>query len=344
MPSMNAALSHARERRRQLADAEVSLTALNRARERRRQAIASLPYRPYGVPPWWCQAIEEHLRFLARGGRRPRTLRAYRFCLEDFGRSLERGGIGAAADISRELIEAWQDRLQQSHAPKSQQLAGTALRGLLKHLAKTDQGVSLNLWLWVADRKVPRAEPRPIPDQDLALICRFLELREPVSLIRLRNRALWWVLYSSGARISEALQLRRDAFLKDGTATVIQKGGHQHRLVISGKARAAVEDYISVRLDDHDEMFVSHGRGARSGPLDPKMAQQAWDRFCAQLGIARFTHHRIRHSCATAMLRLGVNPLVIAKHLGHRNLNTISNYAAVELDSRIRALEALEGA
>ncbi len=61
----------------------------------------------------------------------------------------------------------------------------------------------------------------------VALILRELAPLDPADTWRLRTRALFMVLYASGARISEALALDRDAF-SENDAQVIHKGGRSH--------------------------------------------------------------------------------------------------------------------
>jgi integrase len=79
----------------------------------------------------------------------------------------------------------------------------------------------------------------------------------------------------------------------------------------------------------------------RGRPSPERKGAQA--RLCRRLHIARFTNHQIRHSCATQLLRQGVDHLVIAKHLGHHGLRSIQGYAEVGLDTRHQMLEVLDG-
>lgn len=159
--------------------------------------------------------------------------------------------------------------------------------------------------------------------------------------MRLRTRALFLLILSSGARISEALALDRDQ-LQWRVATVVQKGGSEKLLVISQAAEVAVADYLEARSDLCRALFASHNGAKATARLGHLGAQWKWTDLCEKLRIRRFTSHQIRHSCATELLRQGVDSLVIAKHLGHHDMNTIANYAQVGLDTRQEMLAVLD--
>ena len=96
-------------------------------------------------------------------------------------------------------------------------------------------------------------------------------------LILLRNRALVSLLYDTGARISEALALRREEVL-DGRARkvrlVLTKNGRPRTVFISDETRRAIRQYTDERGDGPEAfLFVSHGRG-KGQALTPA---QAWN-------------------------------------------------------------------
>ena len=300
------------------------------------------------APQWWVEVSAGYLRSLARRGRRPNTRRAYTFELLDFGDWLQRTGVEAIIDLTREHIEAWQDDVQTRKAPGTQQVTATAVRGALRWAADQELPMSSpTLWLRVAQCRAPRRKPRPIPLRDLKVLWAYLELApeangERLSLLALRTRALFWILFSSGARISEALQLDRDQ-LQGCAATVIQKGGFEHELVISATAAAAMVDYLAARSDAGRALFVSHKPGRETGKRLVRSSEQlSWNHLCRLLGIARFTSHQLRHSCATELVRRHVDSMVVSKHMGHRSLSSLAGYVEIVLDTRREAMAVLD--
>lgn len=294
-------------------------------------------------PLWWQALGAGYLRSLARRGRRPRTFKAYHTPLQDFGRWLERSDIKTIGDLDRLHVEAWQD---DSHrlATSTQRLAGVVIRNALKWAAEEELPLSTPmLWSKVIPRRTLNRKPRPIPVRDLAAICARLESWTECNptLLQLRTRALFWAIFSSGARITEALSLTRTSVV-DGTALIEQKGGSEHMLVFNAKACAAMEDYLRARTDSAPAMFVSYRDLRPLSPLGYEEAQAGWDALCREAGCQRFTSHRIRHSTATELLRQHVDALVIARHLGHRDLKAIAGYAEVDVDVRREAMLGLD--
>ncbi len=297
------------------------------------------------VPRWWGGLSDGYLRSLSRHARRPNTLVAYRNELDDFGSWLLEQRVRGLPELRRDHVESWQDDLQKRKAVSTQGVAATALRGFLKWAA--DQELELaspTLWLRVATPRVPPPLPRPIPMADLAVIQQALAEVDPDQLWRLRTRALFWLIYSSGCRISEALSLMRGAFEGGDTAAVIQKGGRRHVLVISERARAALLDYQARRVDTVPSLFASLESFRLNHPLRKREVQNGWDVLAGALDVQRFTTHQLRHSCATAILRESGDVSLAAKHLGHRSLQAIQGYAEVAMEKRRQAVSRLDAA
>ncbi|MFI5283546.1 MAG: tyrosine-type recombinase/integrase [Candidatus Dormibacterales bacterium] len=306
-----------------------------------------------GPMPAWLQELEAgYFRYLTRRGRRPDTLTAYRFELQDFATWMGSAGVASLAELQRSHIEQWQDDVATRKSLKTQQLAAAAVRGLLRWCANQELEMSNNaLFLRVDSPRVPASRPRPIPRADLEVLQSALAEPDRRDIIQLRTRALFWVLFSSGSRISAALSMDRDS-IRDRSADVIQKGGRTHTLLFSDLAVAAVNDYLGARLDDNPALFVGHpgqwrcahgSSGSRPiTRLTKNRADACWYQLAKALEIGRFSSHRIRHSCGTSMLRNHVEGIVIAKHLGHHGLETVMAYAEVGLERRRDAVDALD--
>lgn len=286
-------------------------------------------------------------RFVAMMRRRDRaagTIQTYSWALRYLLEFLEVRGITCFDELERQHLEAWQDQLvDRGLAPKTRSIAATAARQYLIWAADQDL-VEWRLQRAIQAVHTRAGRPRPIPLQDLERIQAYIgPLRRRMTERQLRDRALFTVLLVSGARISEALQLRRSHFVAERTIVIRQKGGTERELFLTPTARARVLDYLRARRDISDLLWISSGRGAVKRVLTREMIGRVWRRLALDVGVPRWTSHQLRHTCATEMKRAGVADLVIAEHLGHHDLSTLPNYAAVVDEHREQKLEVLEG-
>ena len=142
------------------------------------------------------------------------------------------------------------------------------------------------------------------------------------------------LLYGCGLRISEALGLKRgDAPIGATDAIrVVGKGGRERVVPVLPAVRRAVETYIELvpfALEPDEPLF----RGARGGPLSPRIVQLAIARLRGALGLeASVTPHALRHSFATHLLGRGGDLRTIQELLGHASLSTTQIYTSVDTE------------
>jgi len=156
-----------------------------------------------------------------------------------------------------------------------------------------------------------------------------------------RDEAVLTLLYGAGMRISEALGLcGRDRPLQ-ASVRVRGKGGKERLVPVLAVAQESVERYAALcpfTLDADAPLF----RGARGGPLSPRIVQELMERVRARLGLPdSATPHALRHAFATHLLAHGADLRAIQELLGHESLSTTQRYADVEFS---RLLEIYRGA
>jgi integrase/recombinase XerC len=185
--------------------------------------------------------------------------------------------------------------------------------------------------------KIGKSLPKPIqmvPAKQMAdADIRAGEDREPWILAR--DAAVMALLYGSGLRISEALQLnRRDIpALGSGDAiTVLGKGNKTRMVPVLNNVLALIHDYITMcphALAPDMPVFV----GARGGPLSPRIIQLTMERLRGALGLPdSATPHALRHSFATHLLSRGGDLRAIQELLGHASLSTTQIYTGVDAE------------
>ncbi len=193
--------------------------------------------------------------------------------------------------------------------------------------------------------KVSRSLPKPLPVKAARAVTdpasRAGEEREPWVLAR--DAAVLALLYGSGLRISEALGLaRRDlpAPGKGDSITVTGKGNKTRMVPVLPQVLQAIADYAALcphALAPASPLF----RGAKGGPLSPRIIQLAMERLRGALGLPdSATPHALRHSFATHLLARGGDLRSIQELLGHASLATTQIYTAVDSARLIEAYKA----
>ena len=286
------------------------------------------------------QVIDDFCRWMVREGRSAATIRSYSWALDDLQRFLRAQGVADVTDLTRRQLEDWQDEMiARGVGPRSRQLASTAVRMFVRFCADEDL-VDSRLERGIARVKVQRLLPRPIPPVDLQLVKAYLLPRRPgMGLVPLRDRALFFYLLTTGARVSEALQVRRDEAER---ALVIQKGGSQKVLRMTPSTAAMVTDYLEQRHDHAEWLWVTHDSNRPQRRLDPAAVREVWRKVARHVGVPAWTTHQLRHTCASELLEAGVPELVVAEHLGHHGLGTLHVYGQIREAQRQLAIDAME--
>lgn len=186
----------------------------------------------------------------------------------------------------------------------------------------------------------PRRLPKAIPADDVARLIDAAGLGD--GPLPLRDRALLELLYSTGARISEAVGLVVDDLELDPALAEVRlrgKGDKQRVVPVGSFAVAAVEAYL-VR---GRPALAATGKGTAALFLNtrgaPMSRQSAWTvlRTAAQrAGIARadtVSPHTLRHSFATHLLAGGADVRVVQELLGHTSVTTTQIYTQVTPDT-----------
>ncbi|OBH39335.1 site-specific tyrosine recombinase XerD [Mycobacterium intracellulare] len=152
--------------------------------------------------------------------------------------------------------------------------------------------------------------------------------------LTLRNRALLELLYSTGARISEAVGLDVDDVDTQARSVLLRgKGGKQRLVPIGRPAVAALDAYLVRGRSD----LARRGRGTpaiflnvRGGRLSRQSAWQVLQDAAERAGITSgVSPHMLRHSFATHLLEGGADVRVVQELLGHASVTTTQIYTMV---------------
>ncbi len=148
-----------------------------------------------------------------------------------------------------------------------------------------------------------------------------------------RDKAILELLYASGLRIHEAMNLNiEDLDLWNGMVRILGKGNRERMLPIGTSATKAVERYLNARaaeLPKKGALFLNPQRKR----LTTRGARKIIGRWAGNSGLSRKVHpHMFRHSFATHLLDRGCDLRTVQELLGHKSLNSTQLYTHTTLE------------
>jgi integrase/recombinase XerD len=264
--------------------------------------------------------------------------------LESYARDL--GALAAFADTTgRSLdtldlpaLEAFVRQLMGSGlSPRSVARSVAAIRGFYRFL--------------VLDRRLEQSPAEDLrPPRAWPALPKYLTLEEVDTLIAqpdvstplgLRDRAMIELLYATGLRVSELLNVRpADLHVDESYLTCIGKGNKERIVPLGEEASSWVARYQQgsrptlLKKRSSPRLFVN----ARGGPLSRIGFWKILKSYGRRARLPRsLSPHVVRHSFATHLLERGADLRAIQMMLGHADLSTTQIYTHV-LEARLRAI------
>jgi integrase/recombinase XerD len=159
-----------------------------------------------------------------------------------------------------------------------------------------------------------------------------------------RDKAIIACTFLSGCRISEILNLNRDALKApidpDGLQEITVKGknGKYRQTVFNETARMYLENYLDTRQDNYTELFISgQNRRITVSRVEQIVHQCARDARLEKV----VTPHTLRHSYATDLLNNKAPMYEVSKSLGHKNISTTTDiYGHYDTQTRKATIRA----
>jgi site-specific recombinase XerD len=207
-----------------------------------------------------------------------------------------------------------------------------ALRGFLGYLSKRDI-VSLSPEK-IELPKISRKQVTFLHYDEVEHMLDAIPLDDEVGL---RDRAIAELLFSSGLRVSELVNLNRDHVNTKRREFMVRGKGQKDRPVFIGEAAAQrVNDYLGSRLDNLPPLFLSYSRNnsvSNRGDyrrLTSRSVQRIISKYARLAGITKHVSpHTMRHSFATDLLMNGADIRSVQSMLGHSSISTTQAYTHV---------------
>lgn len=267
------------------------------------------------------------------------TSSAYQTDLQQFQRFLQqRGSASLLTAVATDLEDYLLWRRQQGLSPRSTNRALSALRkfyqdALSQRLCSHDPTARLRR------PKQPQALPHSLSEAEVEALLQAPDVADP---LQLRDRAMLEVLYASGVRVSELVQLGLSQLsLQQGLLRIIGKGNKERLVPLGEEALDWLQRYFKearpvLAKGPAEVVFITQRGGALT-------RQAFWYRikyYAQQADIrSHLSPHTLRHAFATHLLNHGADLRVLQMLLGHSDLSTTQIYTHVARE-RLQQLHA----
>ncbi len=252
-------------------------------------------------------------------GRSLNTVMAYRRDLELYEEFAKSG---------RQISRFYEFMKERGLSPRSQARVISSVRTYFRFLEK--QGLSAPELRELHQPSVKAPLPKVLSAVDFERLYQACSVENPYRTAR--NQITLLLLFGSGCRVSELIQLNLKDFSEvESWLVVTGKGNKQRLLPLTGHLVREMKDYIQqVRphiLKDASTTLLVNDRGHRPSRVDIWRWLAAWS---ARAGFPEpVGPHQLRHGCATALLESGADLRTIQVLLGHASIQTTQIYTAV---------------
>ena len=285
------------------------------------------------------KAVSEYLSYAAiERGLSKNTIASYQRDLRKFELFLRTNEIELKS-VDHAVIDNFLASLRGSdggsrNSESSNSRAIVTIRNLFKFLSMNSR--EPNPLHSYAPPKIPKRLPKALKIDEILGLIEASKFGDDV--LALRNNALLEILYATGARISEIVNLELSSVAQiseNFTIKLLGKGGGERIVPIGNFARSSLERYLTssrpelLKTRRNNHIFLN----SRGGTLS---RQSAWEIIssCAERAKieSHVSPHAIRHSFATHLLDGGADIRVVQELLGHASVTTTQIYTLVTID------------
>ena len=163
--------------------------------------------------------------------------------------------------------------------------------------------------------------------------------REDKTINGIRLNTMIEILYATGIRISELVEMKLSSIYAEKNFLLIQGKGNKERLVpISESTEDKIRKFLEVRseflMNDSESRWLFPSKKSSSGHITRQRFNQLLNNLCERISLNNFnvSPHKLRHAFATHLLANGVDLRALQQMLGHADISTTQIYTHVLKD------------
>jgi len=265
----------------------------------------------------------------AERGLSENTLGAYRADLMALNQRLVARGVDLVQASRADILEYISWRVEGGAKPRSTARQLSSFRRLFRYLLR-EGVIATDPTAEIAMPKIGRALPQSLTEEEVEALLSAPVVAEPLGH---RDRAMLELLYATGVRVSELINLKMSQLnLNQGVLRIVGKGDRERLIPLGEEAQDWVKEFIDgprveILLERQIEYLFPTRRGDR-------MTRQAFwhiiKRYAKKAGIRKkLSPHTVRHAFATHLLNNGADLRVVQLLLGHSDVSTTQIYTHV---------------
>ena len=260
------------------------------------------------------------------------SLKSYRRDILKFRNFLKSNNIVKLNNVSEEICSSWIGSLYSMNiGARSIQRHLSSVKGFFKYLQKNHL-INQSPFELISGPKTEKKLPESLtPEQ----INRLLDFK-PSSSIEIRDLAIIELMYSSGLRVSETVNVDIQDFEENKDFLRVIGKGSKTRLVPLGRfAISAINNWLEERkkiTSDDGALFINKA----GGRLTTRSVQLRLKKLAVKQGLPPINPHMLRHSFATHMLESSGDLRSIQELLGHSSLSTTQIYTNLDYQHLVK--------
>ena len=257
------------------------------------------------------------------------TLGAYRADLMTLGRGLSEMDKSIEMANKSDLLDFIAKRVESGAKPRSTARQLSSFRRFFRYILRegmrgSDPTVDIEM------PRIGRSLPKSLSEDEVDALLNAPNTDEPLGH---RDRAMLELLYATGLRVSELINLRQSQVnFNQGVLRIVGKGDRERLIPLGEESQRWLLEFLDgprmeILLERQTDYLFPTRRGDR-------MTRQAFwhiiKRYAAKAGIRqKMSPHSLRHAFATHLLNRGADLRVVQMLLGHSDLSTTQIYTHV---------------
>ncbi|MDY0074500.1 MAG: site-specific tyrosine recombinase XerD [Acholeplasmataceae bacterium] len=258
------------------------------------------------------------------------TIDSYMRDLNQYTQFLERiHGVKKPDEIEKMHIDSYMRSLKRQMTTKSMARKLTAIRSF-HHFLLLEKEVETDVCKSIQSPKIEKHLPHVLSVDEVMKILGCIDVSKPLGL---RNIALLELIYGSGLRVSELLDIEiQDIHLNQGYILVKGKGSKERMVPISDPAIVAIRNYMikgreQLLGDKRSNILFLNLSGTR---LSRQGFFKLLKKLASDAGVTtECSPHTLRHSFATHLLENGMDLRTLQSLLGHEDISTTQIYTHI---------------